>query len=149
LAASALGLGALVSVWWGLADSMKFDGHPRPLKVTWPIVGLAFAPFGILAMAAAWPWTNRAGYRVLAVATVLAGFVGILLGINFPRGFDAGSALVLAGTLILQYVIAIVAVLIEFESWWLARSGGKRDCRTETGRAHRKGAPADRPCDSG
>jgi hypothetical protein len=78
-------------------------------------MGLALVPFVILAGAAAWPWTSRRGWGVLAVAVALVSVIGVIMAVNAPYvGLD-GIVVVLLW--LLQCLVAVAATLLDLVVW--------------------------------
>jgi hypothetical protein len=131
LAAVTFVIGLIVSVWLGLKGEDANNGSAIFLDI-----GLELAPFGLIAAAAVWLGTTRIAFGGLALAAALVAFLGVYLAASAPFSFSSAVVVILA--IGLQYVIAVVAVLIAIVAWLVARWLG-RAARSAKSEATKRG----------
>lgn len=83
------------------------------------IGGLTLIPFIVLAAAATWPWTTRAGLWVLGVAIAMNSLIGVMMALDAP--YSGLRTLEFLGLWLAQCVVTVLALVIELLLWFVAR----------------------------
>lgn len=113
LAGCCLCVGLLAGTWWRVRQGDDVGGIHWGDELA--RVAIALVPYGLLAVAAAWPWTSRAGWWVLGVALAIDGILGAKIALGAPYIGQGGW-----GAAILYYFqcwVAAVAVVVDFLLW--------------------------------
>jgi hypothetical protein len=122
LAVFSLFLGHLLVTWF-FAEQIQVNRRVSRweevvLEIPFILV-MALLPYGLLALAAQWRWTSRAGWWVLLVSLMIVGAVGAMVANGAPyRGIE-GIAVMMFW--VVQMIVTTASITLSLIIWFVAR----------------------------